>query len=96
LCKTLTQSIFFKKLNSKIAKTEELDQLKVTKQELQHAAIRLIDFEDFCGLSSYPRYSENKNLLVDFGSIDRDNSLVIFISHRWLRGWSGADGWDGR
>jgi hypothetical protein len=22
--------------------------------------------------------------------------LVVFISHCWLRGWSGADGWDGR
>jgi hypothetical protein len=85
-----------KKLNSKIAKTEELDQLKVTKEESQYGTIRLIDFEDFCSLSSYPRYLEKQNLLVNFENIDRDNSLVIFISHRWLRGWSGADGWDGR
>ena len=25
--------------------------------------------------------------------INRENSLLIFISHRWLRGWSGAEGW---
>ena len=26
----------------------------------------------------------------------RDESLYIFMSHCWLRGWSGAPGWDGR
>lgn len=25
-----------------------------------------------------------------------DRSLIVFISHCWLRGWSGAEGWDGR
>jgi hypothetical protein len=25
-----------------------------------------------------------------------NDSLIIFISHCWLRGWEGAEGWDGR
>jgi hypothetical protein len=65
-------------------------------QEKQYATVKLIDFEYFCSLSSYPRYLDNKSLLVDFQKIDRNDSLIIFISHRWLRGWSGADGWNGR
>jgi hypothetical protein len=58
--------------------------------------VKLIDFEYFCSLDSYPRYRENKNMLVDFENIDRNDSLIIFISHRWLRGCSDAEGWDGR
>jgi hypothetical protein len=58
--------------------------------------VKLIDFEDFCRLQSFPRNPENKNLIVDFQKIDRNDSLIIFISHCWLRGWSGAEGWDGR
>jgi hypothetical protein len=65
----------------------------------QSTSIKLIDFEDFCQLTSFPRYPENKNLVVDIEKIDhklRDDSLIIFISHCWLRGWKGAEGWDGR
>jgi hypothetical protein len=64
--------------------------------QIRYSTVKLIDFVDFCNLSSYPRYTENKNLLVDFEIIDRNDSLIIYISHQWLRGWCGADGWDGR
>ena len=56
----------------------------------------MIELDSFKALSSFPRYPENKDLCVDITTIDRSESLVVFISHCWLRGWSGADGWDGR
>lgn len=58
--------------------------------------IRLIDFDEYKKLDYFPRYPENKDICVELSSIDRSCSLIVFISHAWLRGWSGADGWDGR
>jgi hypothetical protein len=58
--------------------------------------IRVIDFEDFCIESELPRFPERKELCVTLDSIDRASSFVVFISHCWLRGWSGAEGWNGR
>ena len=42
-----------------------------------------------------PRFPNKKDVCVNLKDIDRDNSLVVFISHNWLRGWGGAEGWDG-
>ena len=56
----------------------------------------MIEFDSFKALSSFPRVPENKVLCVDITTIDRSSSLVVFISHCWLRGWSGAVVWDGR
>ena len=59
--------------------------------------IRFIKFDDFKTLGSMPRYPEQRELCVNLSDInDRDDSLMIFISHGWLRGWDGAEGWDGR
>jgi hypothetical protein len=58
--------------------------------------IRVIDFEAFCRETELPRYPERRELCVTLDSIDRASSFVVFISHCWLRGWSGAEGWDGR
>jgi hypothetical protein len=58
--------------------------------------IRLVDFSHFEGLGYFPRFPENSNIVVPLPSVDLANALVIFISHCWLRGWSGAEGWDGR
>ena len=35
-------------------------------------------------------------MCVDITTIDRSEYLAVFISHFCLRGWPGADGWDGR
>ena len=58
--------------------------------------IRLINFKDFCALNSMPRYPENKDIVidVDINSIDRENSLIVFISHCWMSGWYGAKDWN--
>ena len=58
--------------------------------------IRFINYNDLKNLSSFPRYPENADLCINEDAIDRSISLVIFISHCWLRGWDGATGWDGR
>jgi hypothetical protein len=58
--------------------------------------IRVIDFEIFKILRQFPRLPENENCTCTLRSVNRAESFVVFISHCWLRGWSGAEGWDGR
>ena len=45
--------------------------------------IRLIDFEEFSRLNVFPRYPQNKDIVVEYDvqTIDRDNSFIVFISH---------------
>ena len=43
-----------------------------------------------------PRSPEDKSLQIKFNDIDREKSLLIFVSHCWLRGYPGAQGYDGR
>src|SRR5436190_866193 len=46
-----------------------------------------------------PRYPDDKELTVPLSDInleEYEKSFFVFISHCWLRGWSGAEGWDGR
>ena len=58
--------------------------------------IRLIAFQLFKEIGDFPRYPENKNIYEGLNTIDRSINLIVFISHCWLRGWSGAEGWDGK
>ena len=58
--------------------------------------IRLIDFSKFCYHGGFPRYPDNKDIVTSLDRIDRDKSLIVFISHCWLRGYPAAEGWDGR
>ncbi len=61
--------------------------------------IRLINFKNFVNLGTFPRYPDNKDLTITLDQLTTEayeSSLLVFISHCWLRGWSGAEGWDGR
>lgn len=60
--------------------------------------IRFIDFETFKKHGTFPRNPENVNLTITLRDLlpQYENSLIVFISHNWLRGWSGAIGYDGR
>jgi hypothetical protein len=58
--------------------------------------IRFLPFDLFKAAGSFPRFPDNSNICVHLEDIDLEDSLLIFISHCWLRGWSGAEGWDGR
>ena len=67
--------------------------------KLQLANIRLIPFHAFKALGTTPRYPENKDLTITLADMSvemHEQSLIVFISHCWLRGWDGAEGWDGR
>ena len=58
--------------------------------------IRLIKLDAFVQLGSIPRFPENEDITCTLDSINRDESLIIFISHNWLRGREGSEGWDGK
>ena len=62
----------------------------VTDEALPLLLVRFINYNDLKKLPSFPRYPENADLCINEDAIDRSSSLVIFISHCWLRGWSGA------
>lgn len=64
--------------------------------EPEEMPIRLINCNDLKKLTSLPRFPENADICTNYDEIDRSASLLIFISYHWLRGWSGAAGWDGR
>lgn len=67
----------------------------VVSEEKVIAPIRLIPFPAFKQMTSFPRYPNNAELCTTYQQIDREHSLIVFISHCWLRGWEGAEGWDG-
>ena len=54
------------------------------------------DLDDLKMLGRFPRSPENKVLQNKLVDIDRNDAGFIFLSHCWLRGYSGAEGWDGR
>jgi hypothetical protein len=61
--------------------------------------IRLISFNNFKNRGCMPRYPDDKELTISLSEITQEEynrSLFVFVSHCWLRGWSGAEGWDGR
>ncbi len=57
----------------------------------QHAAlklppIRLIEFAKFKNHGGFPRFPDNKDLVTSLDKINRDENIIIFLSHCWLRG----------
>lgn len=57
----------------------------------KEAPIRFINFEKFKTLTEFPRYPDNKDVCIASDFIDRNNSLVIFISHKWARSLAPVD-----
>lgn len=47
--------------------------------------IRLIDFDSFVAHAEFPRFPDQENLVTTLDDIDRNNSLIVFVSHCWLR-----------
>eukprot|EP01041_Mallomonas_annulata_P005444 gene5444-10933_t len=50
------------------------------------SVILLMNIEAFTAFGSIPRNPENKHLCTPIAQVDRDSSLIIYISHVWLRG----------
>jgi hypothetical protein len=47
--------------------------------------IKYIPYDKFKELGKIPRYPENQSLCITLDKIDLENSLLVFVSHRWLR-----------
>ena len=56
--------------------------------------IMFLDFEIFKSAGMMPQFDENN--LTPLSKIDRDNSLIIFVSHTWLRNIYEAEGYEKR
>jgi hypothetical protein len=65
------------------AKDETLRQLKSETRD--SSAIKFINFEDFKARTSLPRYPENFDITTDVSAIDLSKSLMVYVSHQWLR-----------
>jgi hypothetical protein len=89
-------------VQSQIIQNEKPDEIPLDKLTLGSEddtglpPIRLIPFKAFKEHNTFPRFPDNSDLNVNLLDIDMNNSIIVFISHCWLRGWSGAVGWDGR
>lgn len=55
------------------------------------APLRFINFEKFKNLTEFPRFPDNKDVCISMDFVDRNNSLVIFISHKWVRSSAPMD-----
>lgn len=58
--------------------------------------IRFIKFDNLVSLGTFPRCPDFMHLTCTLETIDRDNTLMIFISHCWLRGHPDTEGWSGK
>ena len=65
-------------------------------EEEELPPIVFFDLDDMKSLGEFPRSPEHKHLQTKLDDINRDDAVFIFVSHCWLRGWNGAEGWDGR
>lgn len=54
--------------------------------------LNVLELEVLRSLKRFPRCPENRELLVNMRTLDRESSLIIFISHCWLQGGQDADG----
>jgi hypothetical protein len=64
-----------------------------------NSSIRLINFSDFKELGLFPQYPLNQDKAIalnHFTEAQYKDSLIIFVSHVWLRGSSNMEGWDGK
>ncbi len=74
----------------RITDTEHRKQIANLLRKSTLPPIRVIDFEDFKSFGSFPRYPDQKHLVTTLNDINRDESLVVFVSHCWLRGEKSA------
>lgn len=55
--------------------------------------LRLINFKLFKASGEFPRYPVDAHMTFDMPREDALNSFIIFISHSWLRGHPGTEGY---
>lgn len=47
--------------------------------------VQFVNFENFLRLDKFPRHLDNADVLCNVDVINRDTSLIVFISHAWLK-----------
>lgn len=62
---------------------------------LRPSAIRLVSYRVLQTMTEFPRFPNSAHTITTFENIDSKNSLVVFISHCWLRGGDDCPDWDG-
>ena len=58
--------------------------------------IYFVSLNDLLSCDAFPRNPDQKDLTIRLEDINVAESLIVFISHCWLRGYAGAEGYDGR
>lgn len=84
----------FSPLGSLFGSTDENEPVEIFPGP--YAPVVLINFDNFKANGSFPRYPEDKSLTTTFDKVDRSTSIIIYVSHRWLRPTPDNEGWDGR
>ena len=56
-----------------------------SKRRKEKDNIRFVEFESFKSHGSFPRYPDDRKLTTSLEKIDRQSSIVVFLSYVWLR-----------
>ena len=65
-------------------------------QRQSKAHIRLLSFERLVQAHMIPNYEEHPDWTISYADIDHDQSVILFISHVWLRSSGDCKGFTGR
>ena len=58
--------------------------------------VKVISLTDFKKYGSFPRNPSCEKMCVPVTEVDRATSLIIYVSHLWLRSYHGCEDWEGR
>ena len=58
-------------------------------------SINLINFQRFKVHGCFPRYPDQRDLTTTLDKINKESSLIVYISHRWLRATAACEEWNG-
>ena len=57
----------------------------LVRYEFMAAKVGFIDFSVFSKLQEIPRYPDKKDMFTEVKNINFRESLIVFVSHQWLR-----------
>jgi hypothetical protein len=66
---------------------------------LHTSSVRFINFEDFKALGTFPRYPDIQDKTITLNHFDAalyNDSLIVYVSHNWIRSKPESEGWDGK
>eukprot|EP01036_Dinobryon_divergens_P035943 gene35943-46674_t len=75
---------------------EQLQFTSISPVDHHSHPIRVMDFDKWKSYESIPRNPDISGASLDLKTIDSSNSLIIYISHVWIRASRRSEGWDGQ